>query len=76
MDEDVLCGRPLGFTTAGQPHSQPGPVSREDQNLEGLGGHWSLNRASVPLRPGSGLPPGYTQSCWMKEALWSLSVLP
>ena len=24
--------------SAGQPHSQPGPVSRKDQNLEGVGG--------------------------------------
>lgn len=24
---------------------------------------------------GVGLPPGYRQSCWLKEALWSLSVL-
>lgn len=45
--------RPLGFTPAGSP--QPAWArSREDQNLEGLGGHWSLNRTSVPLRPGSG----------------------
>lgn len=57
--------------SAGQPHSHHGPVSRKDQNLEGVGGRSSLNRASVPLRPGSGLPSGYRQSCWMKEALWS-----
>lgn len=57
MGEDVLCGHPLSFTPAAQPHSQPGPISwRSKQSPEGVGGN--LNMASVPLRPSSGLLPG------------------